>query len=183
MKKRYVIWSNNLDLEDWRDDLLAEAEENGESAETLTEQDLYERMYERNADYLEDERVNLSHVVFNEPILVIANLGLWNGRHKGYKEIQSGKVTDCLYSDTDYIEWYVDAYGNMRCDATHHDGTNHYLYRAWKPGLSEYQKDNLREAILEGKATTELIGRYTHRIGDKIAAVFGWSVKGVKSAV
>ena len=35
-------------------------------------------------------------------------LGLGNGRRMGYKEIPSGNIRDCLYSDTDYSTWYVD---------------------------------------------------------------------------
>lgn len=45
----------------------------------------------------------------------------------GYKEIPSGNIRDCLYSDTDYSTWYVDRLGDLRCDAIHHDGTNFYL--------------------------------------------------------
>ena len=57
----------------------------------------------------------------------------------GYKDIPSGNIRDCLYADTDYTEWYVDKYGDLRADATHHDGTNHYLYRVFKDGVSETQ--------------------------------------------
>ena len=64
-------------------------------------------MYELNDCYLEDARVNLN-VRLNQPILVIADLGLWDGRHMGYQEIQSGNIRDCLYGDTDYTTWYVD---------------------------------------------------------------------------
>ena len=28
--------------------------------------------------------------------------------------IDSGNIKDCLYSDTDYTEWYVDKYGDLR---------------------------------------------------------------------
>ena len=38
----------------------------------------------------------------SRPILVIGDLGLWHGRVSGYKEIPSGKIRDCLYSDCDY---------------------------------------------------------------------------------
>ncbi|MBC5727823.1 hypothetical protein H8R91_04660 [Ruminococcus sp. NSJ-71] len=34
----------------------------------------------------------------------------------GYKMIDSGNIKDCLYSDTDYTEWYVDKYGDLRAD-------------------------------------------------------------------
>ena len=112
----HLIWSNyHLDFEDWREDLEAEYPD-------LSESELMEMMYERNNDYLSDERINLD-IPLSQPILVIGDLGLWFGRRSGYKEIPSGNIRDCLFSDTDYTTWYVDKLGDLRCDAVHHDGT------------------------------------------------------------
>ncbi len=75
---KYLIWSNySLDYEDWREDLEAEYPE-------LSEQEREEKMYERNSEYLDDERMNLD-IQLDKPILVIVDLGLWNGRYSGYK--------------------------------------------------------------------------------------------------
>ena len=164
----HLIWSNyHLDLDDWRDDLLAEHPD-------ATEAELYQLMYEANDRYLDDERVNLN-TQYNCPILVIADLGRWNGRTTGYKEITSGNIKDCLYSDTDYSTWYVDHLGDLRCDAIHHDGTNHYLYRVYKPGVTDAQIDRLKEKIYDGTATRADITRITQRLGDDIGKVYGWS--------
>lgn len=123
---RYIIWSNyNLDYKDWKDDLEAEYPDK-------TENELMQMMCEINGDYLDDERSNLN-VQLSRPILVIADLGRWNGRFQGYKEIGSGNIRDCLYSDTDYSTWYVDKLGDLRCDTIHHDGTNHYLFLCMLP--------------------------------------------------
>ena len=71
--KKRIIWSNrNLDLEDWRADLEEEYPD-------ADEDDLYEIMCMTNDDYLEDERVNLNIELGNK-ILIIADLGLWDGR-------------------------------------------------------------------------------------------------------
>ena len=108
-EERHVIWSNyGLDYEDWRDDLEAEYPD-------LSENERISLMYEINGDYLDDERANLN-VQLSQPILVVGDLGLWNGRRMGYKEIPSGNIRDCLYSDTDYSTWYVDRLGV--CGAT-----------------------------------------------------------------
>lgn len=164
----HLIWSNyHLDLDDWRDDLL---EEYPDASET----ELYQLMQERNDSYLDDERVNLN-IQQSRPILVIADLGRWNGRFSGYKEIASGNIRDCLYSDTDYSTWYVDRLGDLRCDAVHHDGTNHYLYRVYKPGVTDEQIDRLKEKIYDGVATRADITRITQRLGDDIGKVYGWS--------
>lgn len=166
---RYIIWSNyNLDYKDWKDDLEAEYPDK-------TENELMQMMCEINGDYLDDERSNLN-VQLSRPILVIADLGRWNGRFQGYKEIGSGNIRDCLYSDTDYSTWYVDKLGDLRCDTIHHDGTNHYLYRTYKDGVTEEQIDRLKEKIYNGAATRSDITRITRRLGDEIANVYGFSI-------
>ena len=135
-KDDYRIWSNaDLDYEEWKDWME-------EEYPTLSEDERVAMMYEENGHYLEDERLNLD-IQLSQPILVVADLGLWNGRRTGYKEIPSGNIRDCLYSDYDYTTWYVDRNGDFRCDDTHHDGTNHYLYRVYKDNVSQAQKDRL----------------------------------------
>ena len=171
-EKRFLIWSNyDLDYDDWREDLEDEYPE-------LSESEREELMYEINGDYLDDERSNLD-IQMSRPILVIANLGLWYGNRMGYKEIPSGNIRDCLYSerDIDWSTWYVDQLGDLRCDAIHHDGTNHYLYRVYKDGATETQIDNLLVKIYEGRATRKDITRLTRRLGDDIAAVYGWQIR------
>ncbi len=86
---RHIIWSNDLDYDDWKDDLEEQYPE-------LSENERMELMYEINGDYLDDERINLN-IQLSRPILVVGDLGLWNGRRMGYKEIGSGNIRDCLY--------------------------------------------------------------------------------------
>lgn len=99
---RHIIWSNDIDYDDWREDLE-------EQYPDLTEAERMDLMYELNGDYLDDERSNLD-IQLSRPILVVGDLGLWHGRRMGYKEIPSGNIRDCLYSerDMDYSTWYVD---------------------------------------------------------------------------
>ena len=165
---KHVIWSNrDLDLDDWRDDLLEEYPDADEDR-------LYELMYEQNNAYLEDERANLN-IQLSNPILVIANVGRWDGRHMGYAEVKSGNIRDCLCTSMDYATWYVDQLGDLRCDAIHHDGTNHYLYRVYKDGVSQSSIENLKVKILDGTATRADITRLTKRLGDDIGKVYGWT--------
>ena len=166
---KHIIWSNyDLDYENWRDDLEAEYP-------NMSEEERIALMYEINSNYLDDERTNLS-IQLSQPILMIADIGRWDGRYSGYGEIKSGKISDCLYSELDYATWYVDKLGDLRCDAIHHDGTNHYLYRVYKPGIRESQIDLLKEKLYEGKATRADITRITRRLGDEIAKVYGFSM-------
>lgn len=164
-----IIWSNeDLDYEDWQEFLEEEYPE-------MTEQERITEMYQRNADALDDERCNLS-IQLSQPILVIGDLGRWNGRVMGYKEIPTGNIRDCLYGDTDYSTWYLDKLGDLRCRGVHHDGTNHYLYRVYKDGVTEAQIDRLKEKIYCGTATRADITRVTRRLGDEIARVYGWEI-------
>ena len=173
---RHIIWSNmNLEADDWRDSYKEYLEINGLDDDPNDENKLYEYMVEANDDYLSDERRNLD-IQFSQPIIVIGDLGRWNGRVTGYKMIDSGNIRDCLYADTDYTEWYVDKYGDLRADAVHHDGTNHYLYRVFKDGVTDTQIENLQDKIYNGKATRADITRVTKRLGDDIAGVYGFPI-------
>ena len=166
---KHVIWSNrDLDYEDWRKELEEEFPDR-------TETERISLMYAINNDYLEDDRINLD-IKLDNPIIVIADIGRWNGRFSGYREIESGNISDCLYTDMDYATWYVDKNGDFRCDAIHHDGTNHYLYRTYKDGVTESQKDRLKEKIYNGTLTRADITRITRRLGDEIAKVYGFDI-------
>ena len=168
-EQKHLIWSNyDLDYEDWRTDLETEYPE-------LSEHERMALMYEINSGYLDDERTNLD-IQLDQPILIIADLGLWQGRRMGYKEIESGNIWDCLFSDrdTDYATWYVDKQGDLRCSAVHHDGTNYLLYRTYKDGVTESQIDRLKEKLYCGTATRADITRVTRRLGDEIGKVYGW---------
>ncbi len=164
-----VIWGDiDLELDDWRESLE-------ELYPNYPENELYNIMCKTNAENLYDERSNLN-IQLSRPILVIADLGLWNGRKSGYKEIESGNIADCLYSDTDYNEWYIDKNGDLRGTAVHHDGTNRYLYRTYKDNVTETQIENLKEKLYEGTATRNDITRITRRLGDDIAKVYGFEI-------
>ena len=167
--EKHIIWSNiNLDLDDWKDDLKEEYPDKSDD-------ELYSIMCETNAEYLLDERVNLD-VKLSMPIIIIANLGLWNGRVQGYKDIDSGNIKDCLYSDNDYTEWFVDEKGDFRATDIHHDGTNHYLYRVFKDNVTDEQMEDFKEKIWNHTLSPKDIDKYTRRLGDEIAKVYGFKI-------
>ena len=105
----YVIWSNEyLDWANWH-----EAFE--EDYSDASEEKKYQLMSDLNAEYLEDERREMD-VQVGTPIIVIADIGRWDGRHTGYREIESGCLKDCLYTELDGVTWYVDDRGDFRMD-------------------------------------------------------------------
>ena len=137
----FVIWSNEcLDWDNW-----SEAFE--EDYANLTEEEKYRLMEELNGDYLDDERRNLD-IRVGTPILIIADIGRWDGRHTG----------------------------DLRMDGYHHDGHNYYLYRKYRQGVSEEAKENFKEKILDHTLTKRDIDRVTERLGDDIAKVYGFSL-------
>ena len=86
---RHIIWSDiSLDLDDWRESLE-------ELYPGYSDDELYDIMVKSNAENLYDERVNLN-IQLSQPIIVIGDLGRWNGRVSGYKMIDSGNIKDCL---------------------------------------------------------------------------------------
>lgn len=169
--KKYIIWSNrDLKLEDWKDCL----EDWKPEITDENEQWMLVNMW--NDEYLEDERANLN-INLHAGILAIADLGLWDGRKIGYKEMGTN-ISNCLGGTCgDYVTWYVDELGDLRCEDCHHDGTNYYTYRAWKEGVSPFQMENLEWKIYCGKATRRDITRLTRKLGPDIAKVYGWKVR------
>ena len=172
MKTKNIIWSN-IDTNEIDQIAAMLMEEAGSFGDPITEDEALRRAYDLHWEYLEDERLNLS-IQTDGDIVVIADLGLWNGRRQGYKTI-GRNVKDCLsFTDGDYAEWYVDGYGNLRGTEIHHDGTNEYLYRELKPSLSDQQKENFLDLVYRGKATSDLISRYTRSLGKRVCKVYGW---------
>ena len=173
---RFVIWSNmNLDYEEG----IKLAKENYPDEQ---EDRLMQRYIEENDEMLETERLNFD-IQYNQPIIIIGDLGFWNGRTNGYKDVSSGNIKDCLYSDTDMTEWFLDEKGDLRADAAHHDGTNHYLYRVFKENVTNEQIEDFKEKIYDGSFTKEDIEKYTHRLGDDIAKVYGIKLPTQKKSI
>lgn len=168
MNKSHMIWSSFPDFDDWDAGLK-------EDYPDADENERYQLMLEINGEYLNDERANLGGVRFNEPILVLANLGLWSGRHEAYREIKSGRLSDCFYSNYD-PEWYVTDAGEFCCQDHHHDGTNYYVYRVWKPDTTDEQKDDLWEKLYDHTATMDDVNAVTKPLGPDIAKVYGWTI-------
>ena len=165
----YVIWSNEyLDWANWH-----EAFE--EDYSDASEEKKYQLMSDLNAEYLEDERREMD-VQVESPIIVIADIGRWDGRHTGYREIESGCLKDCLYTELDGVTWYVDNRGDFRMDGYHHDGHNYYLYRRYRDDATPDAIEAFQGKILDHTLTEEDIDRVTIRLGDDIAKIYGFTL-------
>lgn len=169
--KKYIIWQNyDFNLDDWEDYFL-------EYPDIKKEEDKYTLIEELNYYFLQDEKINL-YKKLDGDIIVLADIGLWDGRRRGYKELHSNNIADCLQfeKDCEYAEWYVDQYGNFKSTQSHHDGTHYLLYRAWKKDVTDEQKENVLDGLYNGTISQRTIRRYTEGIGRYIAAIYGWKI-------
>ncbi len=168
-KSKRVLWSSEIDFDAWRDDYK-------EDYPDATEDEIDEMINDQNYDDLVCER-DILNINLPEPIIVIADLGLWDGRRTGYREIR-GNIAKCLdvrVSSSYESTWYLDDRNDLVCDDIHHDGTNHYLYRTWKKTATPQQRANFISKIMTGETITRRdITRLTERLGDAICAAHGW---------
>ena len=149
-----------------------------EYSASLSEEKIYDECYELDSILFDDSLIQMEEVDTNEGIIAIVRIGTWRGTFSGYKEIKSLK--EVLYSNCDYETVYVDSNGDLRKNESHHDGSNSILYRYWKEGLSDTQKENFLNKIYNEKVTQKDITRYTKKAGLEIANYFGWTVRGSK---
>jgi len=161
-KQRRIIWTND-DYDEWLKCMIADMEE-GESEEDFD----YDRYHEDCSLFLDDERTNLD-VEVDGYIVCFASLGLWNGIRNGAKLVGTN-VKDILYDNCDFITWYCDVH-NVRCDASHHDGTNHYLYRV---ADTKEKAERLIEKIAFKDMSEEEFRRATKSLRPYVAKVYGW---------
>lgn len=130
--KQFMIWDSYIDLndEEWQEAIEDDKCIDPEFWENADEE--LEMEWCENENYMELEMLrDMLDVDLDRPILVIADLGLWDGRKSAYRLIESGSLREILQSNfhPSEVYWYCDGY-DIRGAELHHDGINHYLYRA-----------------------------------------------------
>ena len=137
------------------------------------EKDLSEYVQETLDMYLEDEYTNLDKTI-NGNILVIADLGFWDGRRSGYQIINRNNLNaifNVLGSDYGYFKFYCDRY-DVKAELHHHDGTHYLTFREIREG-----KDitNLTDKLYEQEEVTQKeITRYTKSLKPYVKQIYGW---------
>lgn len=174
---KHIIWDNyEFDMEDFKTQLLESIREFGDDGECeeTSESMLEQMVYEDLAEQLYCEKQNLD-IELPCSILAIADLGLWDGHRRGYKELGSN-LKDCLVSGPDdaYSTWYVDEKGEFCYTGRHHDGTNEVIFRMVKGNISDTALQNFLSKVYDGTVTSEDMSRYTMRLGDIVGDVYGW---------
>lgn len=171
--KKLTIWSNrDINFDEWKEDLIAYQKENDyEDPEDVTDDDVWNFIYESLDNQLGDEKMNLN-ITINGRILVIADLGLWDGRKQAYQILPRKNVNEIFCCHEDYTtEWYSDGY-NIKAVDVHHDGTNYYEFREIR---EDRNIQNLLNAIYNGeKITRKKLNYYTRSLHPYAAKVYGW---------
>ena len=162
---KHTIWTSDIgDLKNWQEFL-------DEYYPDADESEQYQAVTELNNDYLDDERINL-----NIPcrILAIAELGLWNGIHKGFKFYDN--ISEILYSDCEDAEWYVED-DKLKAVMHHHDGTNYISYYLVNDGVDGYDDFEDEVYATYGNVDQTLFDKYcdAKALANKVNAVYGWN--------
>lgn len=132
---------------------------------------------EIDCEYFEDELeyVNtlLSNIDEKENIVIIGDLGLWNGRVAGYKVISNDArdiLTSIGYDNYPIIK--LNDKNELYGEVSHHDGINYYRFRVWRTGFSDSQKDKFLNLIYNQEVEEKDIVKYTKalRVPKKIFA-------------
>jgi hypothetical protein len=167
MKKRIIYESTGYwTTETWEEAISYYKKEYGET----DEQQIIEQIYTDNNWDLEDERIRLNKPI-NGKILVIANIGRWNGRFSGYKIMDSNLKEILSNFGDDEIVIFSDG-KNIRAEGCHHDGTNYYLFREIKDGVNI---DKLLDDIYDNKEITNArLSYYTKSLVSYVNNIYGW---------
>ena len=106
MAIKRVIWSTDVDTSDE----AVQAYTKDLEDQGISVPDVIQFMYEDNNLKLDDERQNLN-IPTRNPIVVIAELGLWNGRRVGYSVLDKQNVSAILCTSRgDFTTFFADAY-------------------------------------------------------------------------
>ena len=158
--KKHIIWESNPDPDDYAEAFM----------EYDDGRDIYQFVYDEVEQWLDDEKCNLD--VDCEQIVCIADVGLWDGRRVGFRFLGTNVKSIFMSDSCDRHTYYSDG-DEVRCDAVHHDGTNHYLFRMLK---EDVDKDDFEGAFLEARKgeLDAVVEKYTDILAPIVNKVYGW---------
>lgn len=170
MAKHTIFDSYNFDYEALNEFLAEEYPEIKEGSNTY-----WQYVSDEISIEWETECDNMSEVKAYDGMIILADIGRWNGRHSGYAEVKGYTVKDAITTPHDYddIEIYVEG-DDLHMTMYDHDGRTYATVREWRHNLSDEQKEHFMDALYYGKATESMINWYTKPIGKKIAKYYGW---------
>lgn len=137
----------------------------------IPDKDVWEYIY-NDIEYSYDEGLRDINVDTEGEIIAIASMGLWNGRCSGYAILYKNNLKEILYcGNKDFNHLYYDGF-NVYKKASHHDGTNHIMFREVRPDVDiEKLFDKIYNNEPISKAT---LNRYTRSLRRYVKQIYGW---------
>ena len=126
--------------------------------------------------WYEDELMNISTV--KGDFIALADLGRWNGRRIGYKEVKADTLDEAVKEVfcRDYMDivFGIEDDDEFVYEGHHHDATDYITIREWRKGLSDEAKERFLDTLYEGTVTEKAMRWYTKTIAPKVRRVYGW---------
>lgn len=108
--------------------------------EDYNDDNVYDWAYDLLSIYFDDLKVNMGSYGKDDTFLIIADLGLWDGRIPGGK-IVKGLWNAICSTCSDTINIYEEK-GVLKISSSHHDGTNSFIiYKLSKEGEVYYENN------------------------------------------
>lgn len=125
--------------------------------------------------YFDNRRLlmnTFADTIFPTDVICIAELGLWDGVRRAFRIFDAPTLDELFTSgqDIDEAEWYIDEHNDLRRNAYHHDGTNHYLYRQIRSEIGPMARRNFYDKIQAGTLTRKDLNYYTIALGPIVKA-------------
>ena len=120
--------------------------------------------------YFDNRRLlmkTFADTIFPTDVIIIAELGLWDGKHRAFRILEAPTLDELFNSDRDIdeAEWYVDENNDLCCTAYHHDGRNHYLYRQIRTEVGDRARRNFFAKLQNNTLTRKDLNHYTIALG------------------
>ena len=155
-------WLESAEVNDW------EIPEDGPS-----DDEIWQEWYDQNERDWDDIEWEVECHDERGSYLIIASLGLWNGRFDGGKIID-GYLTEAIracFEDYNKVYWQDK---NLKVEATHHDGTNYFIIKKLTDRGIEFY--NNHEWDMDDRTLHQKLFRdahYSHSV-DFFAKLYGW---------
>lgn len=125
--------------------------------------ELAAEMVSEDYDMLMDE---LDKMFDGQDIIMIADIGRWNGRFKAYKKAPLREAMDALTRDCDYDSITIrDEGGHLFISAAHHDATNYaevkVINKAGEDYYARWDYNEYYDKRSEGDVLAQIAKRYS----------------------
>lgn len=176
--KKYPIWTNDpydFNEEEMRESWLESAEANDWEIpeDGPSDDEIWQEWYDQNERDWDDIEGEVRYHDERGSYLIIASLGLWNGRFDGGKIIDGylhEAIREC-FEDYNRVYWQDK---NLKIEATHHDGTNHFIIKKLTDRGIEFYNNHYYDyddRTMHQKLFKD--AHYSHSV-DFFARIYGW---------